>query len=282
VSGREPIIEVQGLRTRFGAQVVHDGLDLTAYRGEVLGVVGGSGTGKSVLLRAILGLKAPDGGTVRLFGQDTTHLDADARKPVERRIGLLFQDGALFTSLTVLENVKLPLIEFFPHLPQDFVDELALLKIRLTGLPADAANKYPGQLSGGMRKRAGLARALALDPELLFLDEPTSGLDPIGAAEFDELIRTLTDALGLTVFLVTHDMDSIYTLCDRVAVLADKKVVVADTLAQVEQNPHPWIRDAFRGTRARQRAATAGPPRPAPPTAPESDSSPAPDPSPAK
>jgi phospholipid/cholesterol/gamma-HCH transport system ATP-binding protein len=281
VSGREPVIEVEGLRTRFGAQIVHEGLDLTAYRGEVLGVVGGSGTGKSVLLRAILGLKEPDAGTIRLFGQDTTHLDAEARKPVERRIGLLFQDGALFTSLTVLENVKLPLVEFLPDLPQDFVDELALLKIRLTGLPADAAHKYPGQLSGGMRKRAGLARALALDPELLFLDEPTSGLDPIGAAEFDELIRTLTDALGLTVFLVTHDMDSIYTLCDRVAVLADKKVVAADTLAQVEQNPHPWIRDAFRGARARQRSATAGPPRPAPPTGPEPDS-PSPAPSPAK
>jgi phospholipid/cholesterol/gamma-HCH transport system ATP-binding protein len=256
-AGREVVIEVKDLRTRFGTQVVHDGVDLEVYRGEVLGVIGGSGAGKSVLLRAILGLKEPDAGSVRMFGQETTHLDAEARRPFERRIGLLFQDGALFTSLTVLENVRLPLVEFF-QLPPDFLEQLALLKIRLTGLPSDAAHKYPSQLSGGMRKRAGLARALALDPELLFLDEPTSGLDPIAAAEFDNLIRTLTDALGLTVFLVTHDMDSIYTLCDRVAVLADKKVVVADTLEQVERNPHPWIRQCFQGPRARQRPRNPG------------------------
>ena len=246
----EPIIEVEGLRNVFGKQVVHDGVDLSVLRGEVLGVVGGSGAGKSVLMRAILGLKRPDGGRIRMFGQDTTYLDADARKPFERRIGLLFQDGALFSSLTVAENVKVPLQEYY-NLPTDFLDELALLKIRMTGLPADAAHKHPAQLSGGMRKRAGLARALALDPEILFLDEPTLGLDPIGAAAFDDLIRTLTNALGLTVFLVTHDMDSLYNLCDRVAVLADGKMIVVDTVDVVERNPHPWIRECFQGPRGR-------------------------------
>ena len=251
---REVVIEVRDLRNVFGTQVVHDGVNLKAYRGEVLGVIGGSGAGKSVLLRSILGLKKPDGGRVLLFGQDMTDLDADARKPFERRIGLLFQDGALFSSLTVLENVKVPLLEYY-QLPPDLLDELALLKIRLTGLPADAAHKYPSQLSGGMRKRAGLARALALDPELLFLDEPTSGLDPIGASEFDQLIRTLTDALGLTVFLVTHDMDSLYNLCDRIAVLADKKIIVADRVEVVERNPHPWIQGCFLGPRGRGAAA---------------------------
>jgi phospholipid/cholesterol/gamma-HCH transport system ATP-binding protein len=247
---REAVIEVEGLRNVFGRQVVHDGVDLTVYRGEVLGVIGGSGAGKSVMMRAILGLKRPDGGRIRMFGQDTTYLDADARKPFERRFGLLFQDGALFSSLTVAENVKVPLLEYY-DLPHELLDELALLKIRLTGLPADAAHKYPAQLSGGMRKRAGLARALALDPEILFLDEPTSGLDPIGASAFDDLIRTLANALGLTVFLVTHDMDSLYNLCDRVAVLADGKMIVADTVDVVEHHPHPWIRDCFQGPRAR-------------------------------
>ena len=256
-AAREPVIEVEGLRNVFGRQVVHDGVDLVAYRGEVLGVIGGSGAGKSVMMRSILGLKRPDGGRIRMFGQETTYLDAEQRKPFERRFGLLFQDGALFSSLTVAENVKVPLHEYY-DLPEDLLDELALLKIRLTGLPADAAHKYPSQLSGGMRKRAGLARALALDPEILFLDEPTSGLDPIGAAAFDDLIRTLTDALGLTVFLVTHDMDSLYNLCDRVAVLADGKVVVADTVDVVERHPHPWIRGCFQGPRGRGAAVQQG------------------------
>ncbi len=247
---RETVIEVRGLRNAFGVQVVHDGLDLDVYRGEVLGVIGGSGTGKSVLLRSIVGLKDPDAGRVTVFGQETTHLPADARKAIERRFGLLFQDGALFSSLTVLENVKVPLLEYY-QLPETFMDELALLKIRLAGLPANAAGKYPTQLSGGMRKRAGLARALAMDPEILFLDEPTSGLDPIGADEFDELIATLKEALNLTVFLVTHDLDSLYGICDRVAVLADRKVVVADRVDVVENNPHPWIRECFQGPRAR-------------------------------
>lgn len=250
MSAPEAVIEVRGLRSVFGRQVVHESLDLDLYRGEVLGVIGGSGAGKSVLLRSIVGLKHPDGGRVRMFGEDITELDEEARRPFERRFGLLFQDGALFSSLTVLENVKLPLVEYFA-LPADLLDELALLKIRLAGLPADAAHKYPSQLSGGMRKRAGLARALALDPEILFLDEPTSGLDPIGAAAFDELIRTLSAALGFSVFLVTHDLDSLYAICDRVAVLAEGRVQVADRVEVVEAHPHPWIRDCFSGPRGR-------------------------------
>jgi phospholipid/cholesterol/gamma-HCH transport system ATP-binding protein len=245
-----PIIQVQQLRSVFGTQVVHNGVDLTVYQGEVLGVIGGSGAGKSVLLRSILGLRHPDGGLIRLFGQDTTNLDTEARQFYERRLGLLFQDGALFSSLTVAENVKAPLLEYY-DLPGDLLDELALVKIRLAGLPSDAAHKYPAQLSGGMRKRAGLARALALDPEILFLDEPTSGLDPIGAAAFDELIATLQKALNLTVFLVTHDLDSLYAICDRVAVLADGKVIIADRIEVVEKHPHPWIRECFNGPRGR-------------------------------
>ena len=256
-SAAETIIEVRGLRSVFGSQVVHDGLDIDVFRGEVLGVIGGSGAGKSVLLRSIVGLKDPEGGRIRFFGQDTTHLSADERQPIERRFGLMFQDGALFSSLTVLENVKVPLIEYY-RLPDDLVDEIALLKIRLTGLPTDAASKYPGQLSGGMRKRAGLARALALDPEILFLDEPTSGLDPVGAAAFDELIATLKNALNLTVFLVTHDLDSLYAICDRVAVISDHRVVAEGRVGDVERNPDPWIRECFLGPRARS-AQTRGP-----------------------
>ena len=246
----EPVITVRGLRNTFGAQVVHENLDLDVYRGEVLGVIGGSGAGKSVLLRSIVGLKQPDAGRITMFGHDTTRLDLDARKPFERRFGLLFQDGALFSSLTVAENVKVPLLEYY-DLPADLLDELALLKIRLTGLPADAAHKHPAQLSGGMRKRAGLARALALDPEILFLDEPTSGLDPIGAAAFDELIATLKRSLNLTVFLVTHDLDSLYAICDRVAVLAERRIVVADKVSVVEHFPQSWTRECFQGPRGR-------------------------------
>lgn len=257
MSGEDCVIEVEGLRTVFGSQVVHDGVDLRVRRGEVLGVIGGSGAGKSVLLRTILGLKRPDGGRVRLFGEDVEDLDASARRHHEQRFGLLFQDGALFSSLTVLENVQVPLLEYH-DLPPVLLDELARLKIGLTGLPADAALKYPAQLSGGMRKRAGLARALALDPEILFLDEPTSGLDPNGAARFDELVGTLHRALGLTVFLVTHDLDSLYAVCDRVAVLADGVMQVVDSLDVVEAHPHPWIRDCFRGPRARGARAGGG------------------------
>ena len=255
----DALIEVRGLRNVFGTQVVHEALDLDLYRGEILGVIGGSGAGKSVLLRSIVGLKDPDGGSIRFLGQDTTHLRADERRAIDRRFGLMFQDGALFSSLTVLENVEVPLIEFY-RLPRDLVKDIALLKIALTGLPPDAAAKYPAQLSGGMRKRAGLARALALDPEILFLDEPTSGLDPVGAGAFDELISTLRNALNLTVFLVTHDLDSLYAICDRVAVLADRHVVVADRVEAVENHPAPWIRACFQGPRARgARAHRSGP-----------------------
>jgi len=245
-----PVIRVRGLCSRFGAQTVHDRLDLDVRRGEVIGVIGGSGAGKSVLLRTIVGLRRPDGGSAEVLGVDLARAQAAQRQGIERRFGLLFQDGALFSSLTVAENVILPLKENF-DLPVALRDELAMLKIRLAGLPADAAHKYPGQLSGGMRKRAGLARSLALDPEILFLDEPTSGLDPIGAAHFDALTLTLKRALNLTVFLVTHDLDSLYAICDRVAVLADGKVIVVDRVEVVEQHPHPWIQECFRGPRAR-------------------------------
>lgn len=254
---RETVIEVRGLRSTFGAQVVHDGLDLDVYRGEVLGIIGGSGAGKSVLLRTITGLRRPQAGSVRMFGEDTTHLRDAERRPFERRFGLLFQDGALFSSLTVLENIKVPLIEYY-RLPPDALDDLALLKLRLAGLPLNAAHKYPSALSGGMRKRAGLARALALDPEILFLDEPTSGLDPLSAATFDELIRTLHASLGFTVFLVTHDMDSLYAVCERVAVLSQGKVVVADTIDKVERFDEDWIRECFLGPRGRSAALQAG------------------------
>ena len=221
---------------RFGEQVVHEGLDLDVRRGEILGVVGGSGTGKSVLMRSILGLRTPDAGEIEVLGVDArSRRSGKDRLHIQRRTGVLFQDGALFSSLTVGENVQVPLKEHHPELPDSLRYELALLKVKLAGLPADALNKLPSQLSGGMRKRAGLARALALDPPLLFLDEPTAGLDPIGAAAFDELILTLQRALGLTVFLITHDLDTLYAICDRVAVLADRKLVINAPIAEVEQ-----------------------------------------------
>ena len=244
------IISVRGLGNRFGRQVVHEGLDLDVRRGEVLAVIGGSGAGKSVLLRSIIGLQEPAAGTVRVFGTDLRATDATTRANVERRWGVMFQDGALFSSLTVLENIKVPMLEH-QRLPEDLMDELARLKIALVGLPPDAAHKVPSQLSGGMRKRAGIARALALDPEILFLDEPTSGLDPLGAAAFDELIVTLKQSLDPTVFLVTHDLDSIFTCCDRVAVLVDRHVVAVDTPARISEHPHPWIQACFRGPRGR-------------------------------
>jgi len=247
----EPIIRVRGLVNRFGEQCVHDGLDLDVRRGEILGVVGGSGTGKSVLMRSILGLRRPDAGEIEVLGVDALSENPHDRHHIERRTGVLFQDGALFSSLTVGENVQVPLKEHYPELPDSLRYELALLKVKLSGLPADALDKLPSQLSGGMRKRAGLARALALDPPLLFLDEPTAGLDPIGAAAFDELIRTLQQALGLTVFLITHDLDTLYRICDRVAVLADRKVVINAPLAEVERFDQPWVQEYFHGPRAR-------------------------------
>lgn len=251
-----PVIRVRGLVNRFGEQVVHEGLDLEVRRGEILGVVGGSGTGKSVLMRSIIGLRDPDEGEIELLGEDGRSRDPEIRRSIERRIGVLFQDGALFSSLTVGENVQVPLKEHHPELPDSLRYELALLKVKLAGLPADAIDKLPSQLSGGMRKRAGLARALALDPPLLFLDEPTAGLDPIGAAAFDRLIRALQQALGLTVFLITHDLDTLYAICDRVAVLADRKVIACAPLPEIEQVEHPWLQDYFHGPRARAARAT--------------------------
>ena len=251
VIGDAPLIRVRGLVNRFGEQCVHDGVDLDVRRGEILGVVGGSGTGKSVLMRSILGLRRPNAGRIQVLGVDAMAEDPVTRRHIERNTGVLFQDGALFSSLTVGENVQVPLKEYYPDLPDSLRYELALLKIKLAGLPADALDKLPSQLSGGMRKRAGLARALALDPPLLFLDEPTAGLDPIGAAAFDDLIRTLQQALGLTVFLITHDLDTLYAICDRVAVLADRKVIAVAPVAELERLEHPWVREYFNGPRGR-------------------------------
>jgi len=254
---REAIVTVRGMVNRFGAQTVHEDLDLDVYRGEILGVVGGSGSGKSVLMRSLIGLRQPDEGEISVLGVDPRSDDPRDRVHLERSTGVLFQDGALFSSLTVGENVQVPLKEHHPDLPESLRYELALLKVRLAGLPADALDKLPSQLSGGMRKRAALARALALDPPLLFLDEPTAGLDPIGAAAFDRLIRTLQEALGLTVFLITHDLDTLYAICDRVAVLADRKVVAVAPLDEIERTDHPWIQDYFHGPRGRAAHAAA-------------------------
>jgi len=248
--GQGPVIRVRGLVTRLGGQVVHDGLDLDVMPGEVLGVVGGSGTGKSVLLRAIVGLIRPVAGSVEVFGRRLADMDPEHRRPYERRWGVLFQDGALFSSLTVAQNVEVPLREHLA-LPDDLTDELAAMKISMVGLPPEAGAKFPSELSGGMRKRAGLARALALDPEILFLDEPTAGLDPVAAAAFDLLIGRLKRALGLTVFMVTHDLDSLHAICDRIAVLAEKRVLVVGTMEEMLRQTHPWIRDYFHGPRAR-------------------------------
>lgn len=244
-----PVIRVRGLHTRFGAQVVHAGVDLDVRKGEVLGLVGGSGAGKSVLLREIVGLMQPSAGRIEVLGQDTSRLSEEERVRLQARWGMLFQDGALFSSLTVLENIQVPLKEH-TSLPDDLIAEIARVKIAMVGLPPDSAGKYPSQLSGGMRKRAGLARALALDPEILFLDEPTAGLDPIGAAAFDQLIGSLQKSLGLTVFMVTHDLDSLYAICDRIAVLIDKRLIVG-TIRTLLEESHPWIRDYFHGPRGR-------------------------------
>ena len=253
---REVIIRVRGLKNSFGDQVVHEDLDLDVYRGEILGVVGGSGTGKSVLMRSIIGLQTPDAGEVTVFGEPTIGREETEAVNIRKRWGILFQGGALFSTLTVAENVEVPIKEFYPDIDAVLLDEIASYKVVMTGLPADAGPKYPAELSGGMKKRAGLARALALDPELLFLDEPTAGLDPIGAAAFDELTRSLQRTMGLTVFLITHDLDSLYAICDRVAVLADGKVIAVGTIDELIALDHPWIEEYFKGPRGRAAIAT--------------------------
>jgi len=244
----EPLIEVRGLVNRFGAQIVHDGLDMTVEQGEVFGIVGGSGSGKSVLLRSILGLQRPQRGEVLMLGRDLTKVSSVELNEIKATYGVTFQQGALFSSLTVLQNVQLPMLEHLDLSPRA-LDELALLKLRLVGLPDEAGQKYPAQLSGGMVKRAALARALALDPRLLMLDEPTAGLDPISAAAFDELLMDLRKQLGLTVIMITHDLDTIFRTCNRVGVIIDRKMT-SDTLEGITGNPHPWIQAYFHGERA--------------------------------
>ena len=256
MSERDVVISVRGLRNSFGEQVVHEDLDLDVRRGEIMGVVGGSGTGKSVLMRSIIGLQHPDRGEIRVLGENMIGREEDEAKNIRRRWGVLFQAGALFSTLTVAENVEVPIREYFPFIKAPLLDEIASYKIAMAGLPANAGPKYPAELSGGMIKRAGLARALALDPELLFLDEPTAGLDPIAAAGFDELIVSLKKKLELTVFLITHDLDTLWAICDRVAVLADRKVVAVGTIEELLALDHPWIQEYFNGPRGR--AASAG------------------------
>ena len=252
----EHIIQVRGLKNAFGDAVIHDGLDLDVRRGEILGVVGGSGTGKSVLMRSIIGLQTPVAGDITVFGEPTIGREETEATNIRKRWGVLFQGGALFSTLTVAENVQVPLREFYRDLNPALMAEIAAYKVVMTGLAPDAGPKYPAELSGGMKKRAGLARALALDPELLFHDDPTAGLDPIGAAAFDDLTQSLQKTLGLTVFLITHDLDTLYAICDRVAVLADKKVIAVGTIDELLALDHPWIQEYFKGPRGRAAIAT--------------------------
>jgi len=247
----EPVVQVQGLVNRFGTQVVHEGLDMQVMPDEVFGIVGGSGTGKSVLLRTILGLQRPQAGVVRIDGQDITQMTEAQLRTVKSHYGVSFQAGALYSGLTVKQNIQLPMLEYL-SLSERALDDLALLKICLVGLSPQAADKYPSELSGGMIKRAALARALALDPKLLFLDEPTSGLDPIGAAAFDDLVLYLQRELKLTIVMITHDLDSIFRTCNRVGVIVDRHMI-SDTLARIVDNPNPWIQEYFHGARARAR-----------------------------
>jgi len=249
-SEREVILSAHDITVAFGSNVVLDKLDLDVYRGEILGFVGGSGTGKSVLMRSILRLIPRQNGVIRILGEDYDQVDEAKRIDLDMRLGVLFQHGALFSSLTVRENIQVPMREYL-DLPQSLMDELAELKVAMVGLAPDAVDKYPSELSGGMIKRAALARALALDPDLVFLDEPTSGLDPIGAAEFDELIGQLRDTLGLTVYMVTHDLDSLFSVCDRIAVLGQKRVLVEGTIEDMLSFDDPWVQSYFKGKRAR-------------------------------
>ncbi len=252
----EAIISVRDIHVQFGAQVVLHDLDLDVMAGEILGFVGASGTGKSVLMRAILGLTPMQNGQILIFGHDLEHTDDEERIAIDMRMGVLFQHGALFSALTVAENIEVPMREYV-RLPRKLMRELALVKMEMVGLKASDADKYPSELSGGMIKRAALARALALDPDIVFLDEPTSGLDPIGAAEFDELIAKLRDTMGLTVYMVTHDLDSLFTVADRIAVLGEGRVIAAGTLATMLEHDNAWIRSYFRGKRARLMPARA-------------------------
>jgi phospholipid/cholesterol/gamma-HCH transport system ATP-binding protein len=245
----EVVIRVRGLVNAFGDKVIHDHIDLDVMRGEVLGVVGGSGAGKSVLMRSIIGLTNPREGSIEVFGEKTRELDGEALRALQLRWGVLFQDGALFSSMSVADNIQVPMRRY-TKMAQPLMDELAAMKIALVGLPDDTGPKFPSELSGGMRKRAGLARALALEPELLFLDEPTAGLDPISAAHFDELVSDLQKSLNLTVFMVTHDIDTLRATTDRIAVLVNKKIKVG-TISELMHDRDPWIQEYFSGPRGR-------------------------------
>jgi len=248
---REAVISLRGVNNSFGGAVIHENLDLDVYQGEILGLIGGSGSGKSVLMRAMLWLRPPQGGDIRVMGKALVSADGHTWRRIRQSWGVLFQDGALFSSLTVSENIQVPLKEFTPELSPKLMREIAAMKIHLVGLAPGAADLYPSQLSGGMRKRAGLARALALDPSLLFLDEPTAGLDPLGATAFDELLLSLRETLDLTICLITHDLDSIYAVCDRVAVLAERRIYAVGTIAELLAVPYPWIQQYFTGPRGR-------------------------------
>ena len=249
---KDIVIKVRGLVNGFGDQLLHDHIDLDVYRGEILGVVGGSGTGKSVLLRSIVGLNKFKSGRIEVFGQDTANLSEAEMRQIEMRWGVLFQEGALFSSQTIAENIQVPMREYL-HMPQELMNEIASMKLSMVGLAEEAASKHPSELSGGMKKRAGLARALALDPDIVFLDEPTAGLDPISANMFDELVKDLQESLNLTVFMVTHDLDTLRATTDRIAVLVDRKIKVG-TIDELRRDPHPWIQQYFSGPRGRAAA----------------------------
>ncbi|WP_421779920.1 ABC transporter ATP-binding protein [Kiloniella litopenaei] len=249
LKSRDFVISLKDIRNQFGDHILHNQLNLDIRKGEVLGIVGGSGTGKSVLMRTIVGLNHKAAGTIEILGQDVDQISQAELASLRQRMGVLFQDGALFSSLTVSQNIE-AVINEHTNLPAQFVREIAALKIALAGLPIEAGGKYPSELSGGMRKRAGIARALALDPDILFLDEPTAGLDPIGAAQFDDLIAKLQDTLGLTVIMITHDLDSLHAICNRIGVLLDKKIKVG-TITELSKEADPWIKEYFGGPRGR-------------------------------
>jgi len=251
---REVVIKVRGLVNVMGGKLIHDHIDLDVYRGEVLGIVGGSGAGKSVLLRTIVGLNRQREGHIEVFGEDPTPHRERPENSVQMRWGVLFQEGALFSSQTVAENIQVPLREY-TSMSQELMNEVTSVKLSMVGLPEDAAAKYPSELSGGMKKRAGLARALAADPELVFLDEPTAGLDPISANQFDVLVRDLQKSLNLTVFMVTHDLDTLRATTDRIAVLVNKKIKVG-TIDELRKDPDPWIQEYFSGVRGRAALAS--------------------------